>query len=85
MLVKRTSYRAPHYRTFSTVSTRFALAILVFVSAVLPARLFAQETPHRKVLVRVAPEYPEMSEGRPDRRRGSAQRHRAAQRNGHSG
>jgi TonB family protein len=60
MLVKRTSYRALHYRTFSTVSTRFALAILVFASAVLPARLFAQETPHRKVLVRVTPEYPEM-------------------------
>lgn len=60
MLVKRTSYRAPHYRTFSTVSTRFALAILVFASAVLPARFFAQETPHRKVVVRVAPEYPEM-------------------------
>ena len=60
MQAKRPNCRGSISRTPSMVSARFALAIFLLVGAGLPARVLAQDTPvHRKVLVKVAPEYPD--------------------------
>ena len=59
MSVKRPKLRVPRSITLAML-IRFILAILLFASVGFSARLTAQEEVHRKVLVRVAPEYPEM-------------------------
>lgn len=60
MHVKRPDWRESASRTALTVSARLMLALLLLTCAGIPARLFAQDAAtHRKVLVRVAPEYPE--------------------------
>ena len=57
---KRPNCRGSISRTDPMVSVRFALAILLLTVAGLPARVLSQDTPaHRKVLMRVAPEYPD--------------------------
>jgi TonB family protein len=60
MRAKRSNYRGFISSPTPIVSARFALAILVVAIVGLTARVFAQDSSaHRKVLVRVAPEYPE--------------------------
>lgn len=60
MSVKRPKLRVPRSITLAAASIRFALAILLLASFGLSSHLKAQEEVHRKVLVRVPPEYPEM-------------------------
>jgi TonB family protein len=59
MFVKRPKLRVPRSITLAKL-IRFTLAILLFAGIGFSAHLTAQEEVHRKVLVRVAPEYPEM-------------------------
>ena len=59
MSVKRPKLRVPRSFTLA-MSIRFTSAILLFAGVGFSAHLTAQEEAHRKVLVRVAPEYPEM-------------------------
>jgi TonB family protein len=58
MYATRPSHWFSMSKALSFVSVRCAL-LMVFVAAGVHPRLVAQEAAHRKVLVRVAPEYPE--------------------------
>ena len=60
MQAKRPNWRGSARRAAITVSARFILALLLFTGVGLTARVCAQDAAtHRKVLVRVAPEYPD--------------------------
>ena len=60
MHAKRPNWRGSAPRAALTVSARLILVLLLFIGVGVPAGVFAQDAAsHRKVLVKVAPEYPE--------------------------